>query len=142
MTSDNGNDNAEGEAGAPARPPTRVLLVEDSRNVQSALLDLLGEIGGFEVVGRAIGETEATDWMYHHPAGWDLAIVDLVLENGSGFTLFQRLLREHPRSQALVYSEFASPALKQKCLALGAAAVFRKSELASFVAWLEEARSG
>jgi DNA-binding NarL/FixJ family response regulator len=118
----------------------RVFLVEDSRNMQSALADLLDSLGGFVVAGQELGETQATAWSEQHAKDWDVAIVDLVLENGSGFHLFQRLLRENPKGRVVVFSEYATPVLKQKCLALGAHAVFRKSELSEFTRFLESIR--
>jgi DNA-binding NarL/FixJ family response regulator len=117
--------------------PLRVLVVEDSQRIQSALVELLETIGSFTVTGRVVGESEATDWIHHHPQEWDLAIVDLVLENGSGFYLLQRMRREHPGGRVVVFSEFVSPTLREKCLQLGAEAAFRKSELQDFIAWLE-----
>lgn len=126
---------------APASPsPLRVLVVEDSQRIQSALVELLETIGGFQVVARVMGESEGTDWIHHHPQGWDIAIVDLVLENGSGFHLLQRMGREHAAGRVVIFSEFVSPALHEKCIKLGAAAAFRKSELQEFIAWLEAAR--
>jgi DNA-binding NarL/FixJ family response regulator len=120
--------------------PCRVFLVEDSRNMQSALGDLLDSLGGFALAGQAFGETQATAWSEQHAQDWDLAIVDLVLENGSGFHLFQRMLRENPKGRVVVFSEYATPVLKQKCMALGAHAVFRKSELPEFTRYLESVR--
>jgi DNA-binding NarL/FixJ family response regulator len=117
--------------------PIRLLLVEDSHRVQSALLELLEVIGGYELAGRLEGETEATDWIHHHRGQWDLAIVDLILADGSGFNLMKRLKREHPGGRIVVFSEYASQVLKERCISFGAEAVFLKSELQDFVAWLE-----
>jgi DNA-binding NarL/FixJ family response regulator len=125
---------------ASAASPQRVLVVEDSQRIQSALVELLETLGGFQVAARVVGESEATDWIHHHPQGWDLAIVDLVLENGSGFHLLQRMRREHADGRVVIFSEFVSPALHDKCMKLGAQAAFRKSELQEFIAWLEANR--
>lgn len=118
--------------------PLRALIVEDSRNMQSALQDLLNAMAGLEVIATAVGEAQATDWIYHHRNGWELAVVDLLLQDGSGFHLVHRLKSEHAGGHVVVFSEFATPALKAKCLALGADAVFLKSDLAGFVAHVEQ----
>ncbi|MDB5861047.1 MAG: putative response regulator, CheY [Ramlibacter sp.] len=114
-----------------------VLLVEDSPSVQAALKDLFGTIGGFFVAGTANGETEATDWLHHHRRAWGLAVLDLMLHEGSGFNLIHRCRSEHPAGRVVVFSEFATPALKTRCIDLGADAVFRKSELPLFIGYLE-----
>jgi DNA-binding NarL/FixJ family response regulator len=115
----------------------RVFVVEDSASFQAALKSLVEAVGSFAVVGTASGETAATDWLHKHREGWDIAVIDLLLDEGSGFSLVQRFHKEHPEGKVVVFSEFASPALAKKCLQFGAAAVFRKSELDGFVEYLE-----
>ena len=72
----------------------RVFIVEDLKPMQELLCDLLASVGGFDVVGTANTETAATDWLLRHRGGWDLAIVDLLLGEGSGFTLISRCNKE------------------------------------------------
>lgn len=106
--------------------------------MQSTLTDLMKVMGTFTVAGTAMGETQATDWLYTHPKGWDLAVVDLMLNEGTGFPLIRRCKAEHPGGSVVVFSEFATPVLKEHCLEIGADAVFRKSELPQFVRYLED----
>jgi DNA-binding NarL/FixJ family response regulator len=114
-----------------------VFIVEDSLPVQSALKELIESVGGWKVVAIAGGETQATDWLHKHRREWDVAVLDLLLQEGSGFGLIQRCRAEHPQGRIVVFSEYATPALKDKCIAIGASAVFLKSELPQFVAYLE-----
>lgn len=114
-----------------------VLLVEDSPPLQAALKEMIEAVAGWEVVGVAGGETQATDWLHKHRRGWDLAVLDLLLQEGSGFGLVQRCRMENPAGHVVVYSEYATPALKEKCIAMGAEAVFLKSELPQFIGYLE-----
>jgi DNA-binding NarL/FixJ family response regulator len=117
-----------------------VFIVEDSLAVQSALKELIESVGGWRVAGIACGETPATDWLHKHRREWDLAVLDLLLQEGSGFGLIQRCRAEHPRGHIVVFSEYATPGLKDKCIAIGANAVFLKSELPQFLAYLEATR--
>ncbi|HEX7891486.1 MAG TPA: response regulator [Ramlibacter sp.] len=113
-----------------------VLIIEDSQHMQSALRDLVQSVGHFRVVKTATGETNATDWLQQH-CPWKVAIVDLMLAEGSGFGVVRRCKSEKPDGKVVVFSEFASPAVKERCLALGADAAFLKSELKSFIHYLE-----
>lgn len=116
--------------------PVRVFVVEDQKPMQVLITDLLESVGGFEVVGTAPSETSATDWLYRHPGGWDLAIVDLLLAEGSGFTLIGRCNKE-PAGAVLVFSDFVSPAVRQRCIRLGADGVISKAQFGELRAYLQ-----
>jgi DNA-binding NarL/FixJ family response regulator len=107
--------------------------------LQSALKELVETVGGWRIAATAATEMEATEWLHQHPQGWELAVVDLLLQDGSGFGLIQRCRSAHPQGRIVVFSEYASPALKQKCSAIGADAVFLKSELPRFLDYIEAA---
>lgn len=118
-----------------------VLLIDDSRMMQEALTDLLTEIGGYRVVATVATEMDAQDWLQRHEGAWNVAILDLVLQEGSGFNVLRRSRVKPGQERIIVLSEFMSPAIAQKCLDWGAAAVFRKSEvkqLADFLTRLRE----
>jgi two-component system, OmpR family, response regulator len=130
----------ETEPQRPAQPEAaliRVFVAEDSRSMQSALKDLLETLGNFQLVGSATTETQATDWLYKNRTGWDVAVLDLILEEGSGFGLLRRCKDGHPSGTVVVFSEFATPVLEAKCIEMGASAVFLKSQLPDFVRYLE-----
>jgi DNA-binding NarL/FixJ family response regulator len=114
----------------------RVFLVDDLKSMQELVGDLLESVGGFEVVGRASNETSATEWLLHNKGGWDLAIVDLMLGEGNGFTLVSRCQKD-PGGEVLVFSDFASPAVRQRCLRLGADGVISKAEFGALRAYLQ-----
>lgn len=118
-----------------------VLIVEDSRNMQVALGDLLRSIG-CQVVGTVGSELAAAEWVHQHRSEWRVAVLDLMLEDGSGFGVLGRLHREFPDRTLVVFSEFATPAIKEKCIALGASAAFLKSELEEFVHFVADATAG
>jgi DNA-binding NarL/FixJ family response regulator len=114
----------------------RVFLVEDQKPMQGLVCDLLDAVGGFEVVGLAESETTATDWLYRHKGGWDLAIVDLLLREGSGFTLIGRCNKE-PAASVLVFSDFVTPVVRQRCIRLGADGVISKAQFGELRAYLQ-----
>ena len=114
----------------------RVFLVEDQKPMQELLRDLLDSVGGFEVVGSVTNETSATEWLLRHRGGWDLAIVDLLLAEGSGFTLIGRCNKD-PGGAVVVFSDFVTPVVRQRCIRLGADGVISKSQFGELRAYLE-----
>lgn len=113
----------------------RVLVVEDTKPMRELICDLLESIGGFEVVGTASNETGATEWLLRHRGGWDLAIVDLLLAEGSGFTLISRCSKEP--GAVVVFSDFVTPVVRQRCIRLGADGVISKAQFGELRSYLQ-----
>ena len=117
----------------------RVFLVEDMKHVQEIVADLLTSLGDFRLV-KAIGnEAEARLWLVEHPGAWDLAVIDLVLDQGSGMGVVSRA-RESAgrRGRVIVFSDYASDGIRKHCLRLGADAVFLKSQTREFMDYCSE----
>lgn len=100
--------------------------------MQSVLEDLLGTIATFVSVAKIRSESQATQWLQDHPDSFDLALVDLVLENGSGFGLIRRCRTCAPNARVIILSEYASPAVTEKCVEMGADAVYSKGQIREF----------
>jgi DNA-binding NarL/FixJ family response regulator len=118
----------------------RVLLVEDMKHVQAALADLLAGLGDFQLVATIGTEAEARLWVSEHPGAWDLAVLDLVLDQGSGLGVLSRA-REVARmhgARVVVFSDYASDGIREHCLRLGADAVFLKSQTREFMDYCSE----
>lgn len=114
----------------------RVVLIEDMQNMQTLLVEMLVAAGDFRVVHAASTEAEARLWLEEHPQGWDLAIVDLVLEQGSGLGVIRPARRASARATIAVLSSYATPGVEEHCRRLGADAVFDKADSAAFDTWL------
>ena len=114
----------------------RVFVVEDAKPMQELIRDLLEFVGGFEVVGSATNEAAATEWLMHHEGGWDLAILDLLLAEGSGFTLITRC-NNAAAGSVVVFSDFVTPVVRQRCIRLGADRVIAKAEFGELRACLQ-----
>ena len=67
--------------------PIKVFLVEDMKHLQGLISDLLESLGDFKLIGTATTEAEANWWLGENLGSWDLAIIDLVLEQGSGISV-------------------------------------------------------
>jgi len=116
--------------------PLRVFLVDDLLGMRLLMQDLLAVAGGVQLVATASTEGEARLWLEDHAEGWDVAVIDLVLEQGSGLSVIAPSRARHPGGQVAVFSSYVTPVIRQHCLKLGAEAVFGRDESAEFIAWL------
>jgi CheY-like chemotaxis protein len=114
------------------------LLIEDLKSTQGLFRDLFSELGGFRIVATVATEAEANLWLEENPDGWDLAVVDLVLEQGTGMRVIARAKALPAAGQVVVISSYATPGVRKHCLGLGADAVFDKSEASDFIRFCAE----
>lgn len=116
----------------------RVFLVEDLQRMRGLLGELFASMGGFTVVAHSSTEAEANLWLDEHPGGWDVAVVDLVLDEGAGMNVIRRCRNDPSGGRVVVFSSYATPGVRQHCLDLGADAVFDKGETAAFIQWFHD----
>jgi DNA-binding NarL/FixJ family response regulator len=107
--------------------PLRVFLVEDNALIRDSLSSALEELAPVTVVGHAQARDEAVSALSAPALGCDLAIVDIFLKQGSGIGVLSDLRDAGRAVRCVVLSNYATPAIRQQCLALGAEAVFDKS---------------
>jgi DNA-binding NarL/FixJ family response regulator len=114
--------------------PIHVFLVEDQQNMHSVLKELLHAVGDFRFVGSAGTEAEALSWLDSHRGQWDLCVIDLVLDQGSGISVIVRARLRGGDAKVAVLSSFVSPGIRKHCLKLGADAAFQKDgDLKAFI---------
>jgi DNA-binding NarL/FixJ family response regulator len=116
----------------------RVFLVEDLQRMRGLLADLFTSMGGLKIVGASSTEAEAKLWLEDHRGEWDVAVVDLVLDQGAGMEVIRRCKADPGGGRVVVFSSYATPGVRQHCLDLGADAVFDKSETSGFISWFNE----
>jgi len=109
--------------------PLRVLLVEDSIELQAMLQAMLGEIPSVEVIASVESEKDALAVMRDDHT--DLAIVDLELRSGTGLgvlkNLHDSLDGNDGRVGVVIFSNYSNLVIRHRCLNLGARAFFDKS---------------
>lgn len=116
----------------------KVLVVEDSAEIQGLLQAMLSEIPSVEVI--AVVDTEASAIKVLEGGHADLVIVDLELQSGTGLGLLKVLSESgdfEGRVKVVVFSNYSNLVIRHRCLSLGAKAFFDKSfqidELLEFV---------
>jgi len=105
----------------------RTYIVEDNATIRENLVATLEELAAIESLGWAETESEATKWLAAHAHAWDLAIVDLFLKQGSGLGVIEACRRRDANQRVVVLSNYATADMRQRCIELGADAVFDKS---------------
>ncbi len=104
----------------------RAYIVEDSPTIRDNLIDTLQELAGVEPVGVAETEHEGKRWLRAND-GWDFAIVDLFLREGSGMNVIEACRQRAAGRKVIVLSNHATRDVRWRCAQLGADAVFDKS---------------
>ena len=115
---------------SPIRTPAvrlKTYLVEDNPTIRENLIATLEELVNLEVIGTSDGENEAKAWLLANPNGWDLAILDLFLKQGSGLGALAACRDRKPTQKVVVLSNYATADIRQRCAQLGVDAVFDKS---------------
>ncbi len=105
----------------------KVLLVEDSKEIQSQLRSILEAIPATELVGVIATQQQASDWLERHPGDWDLAVVDLFLSGGHGFDVLRSCRGRLPHQKAVVLSNYSRDPVPDYARQAGADAFFDKS---------------
>lgn len=105
----------------------KTYLVEDSPVIRDNLVGFLEDIAHAEVVAHASSEDEAVAWLKSHHDQWDIAIIDLFLEQGNGLEVVGACRGRSLDQKVVVLTNYATPAMRARAKALGADAFFDKS---------------
>ena len=105
----------------------RVIIVEDSALIRARLAESLAEIPNVEIVDQV--ETEAAALAAMRETGWDAAVLDLQLKQGTGLGLLKTLAQagRPPNTKVIVFTNYAFPQYRERSLALGADFFFDKA---------------
>lgn len=106
----------------------RAFIVEDNPTILSNLVSTLEDLTRVRVVGSASSEAAAVQALQEHAAELDLVIVDIFLAAGTGLGVLETAQKMELAAHRVVLSNFATPELRRRCLALGAAQVYDKSK--------------
>ena len=106
----------------------KAFVVEDNASIRESLVEALLELTGIVTAGQAATEEAAIAWLTDPGNDWDIAIVDLILEQGgSGFGILKSC-RDRPADRKMVVlTGTANPNVRLQCEALGSDGVFDKA---------------
>lgn len=104
----------------------RVLIVEDDRYLVEELKRLLSMIDGCQIVYVSDVGDDALAWVAAHPKRWDLALIDIFLRQGHGFSVAKMCKRVGSGKVAMM-SNYARDEVKEQMAKQGIDAFFDKS---------------
>ena len=131
---------AANDALLPQSRGLRVFVAEDSFNMQLAMKELFDPKAGFHVVAAVRSEQEATEWLLQNHDGWDVASLDLMLNDGSGYNLIHRCRARSLVAPVVVFSEYVTDVVRDHCKRIGATAAFNKSQIKEYAAFMDGLR--
>jgi DNA-binding NarL/FixJ family response regulator len=103
----------------------QVFLVEDSPIVQQRLVAMLQEIPNTTIIGTAAGAGDALQGIL--AARPDLVLLDVQLEEGSGFDVLRALHAQAPELDVVMLSNYSSYPYRQIAERFGARGFFDKT---------------
>ena len=104
--------------------PTRVLVVDDVDEIRLLLTVVLGLEANIEIVGEAVNGEEAIEQARQLQP--DVVLLDIAMPVMSGDEALPHILEASPASKVIVVSAFTASVMRDKVLALGAAAYVEK----------------
>ena len=108
--------------------PLNAFIVEDNPAGRQSLAEALAELAGIDTLGTTGRVNVAIAWLRDPSNRWDLAIVDLLLEDGgNGLDLLKAVRGRHPGRKVVVLTATANRHVREQCLALGCDGVFDKA---------------
>lgn len=105
----------------------RCFLVEDSPTIRAELIAALEEMLPLKVLAWADTEQGARDWLSQPDNDCELILIDLFLKSGSGMGVLAHAATQQHAAKRVVLSNYATPDVRRRCLAMGADQVFDKS---------------
>jgi len=109
-------------------PAIKTYIVEDSPVIREDLIATLEELTNVKVIGTAADEASAVQWLSQPCNRPELVIIDIFLKGGSGLGVLRAASAMVASAACLVVlSNYATPDMRRRCLELGAAKVFDKS---------------
>ncbi len=119
----------------------RVVIVEDNERLRSEVAQLVARTPGFEVVGEADSVRRARAWA-GRSGGWDVALVDLGLPDGSGAELVREWKRSFPDRHSIVCTVFEDRGTIVTAIAAGASGYLLKRQMGGLCAQIRLVMAG
>lgn len=112
--------------------PLSTFLVEDNPHIRHHLIAAMEDEVDVHLIGTATTEAEAVAWLDANPGAWDLLVVDLFLQEGSGLGIVKRCGKcrpgqRRPGQRVVVLTNYATGEIADWARELGADAVFDKA---------------
>jgi DNA-binding NarL/FixJ family response regulator len=105
----------------------KTFIVEDNALLLENIVGALEELAPVDVIGSAEDESTATRWLVANQKRCDVAVIDIFLKEGSGLGVLRLAQTLSLPVHLIVFSNYATPDMRRRCMELGANRVFDKS---------------
>jgi DNA-binding NarL/FixJ family response regulator len=109
-----------------AKPPGKVLIVDDHPAVREALTIRIAAQPDLEVCGEAADVNDALRLAAANEP--DVAVIDIALKTGNGIDLIKRLKARNDRFRAIVWSMYSEDLYAERALRAGAMGYITKEQ--------------
>lgn len=99
-------------------PSMKIVIADDSQMVVERLADLLRDVPGVELVGKAGDASDALRCIQRLKP--DMVILDLQMPGGSGLDVLRAIRPERPELFVIIFTNYTYPQYREECLAAGA----------------------
>lgn len=103
----------------------KLLIIDDFKEVRTALKKLLSPIKGLVIIGEAKNSAEAIDKTKKLKP--DIVLLDIGMPDGNGFEILTKIKKLRPDTKVILLTNFAAEQFRKKGLELGAGYFFDKS---------------
>lgn len=98
----------------------KTLLIEDNETIRTNLIPALEELGNLKILGIGVTERGAVQLMEQFAASWQIVVVDLFLEQGSGLGVLKACANRLCYQKAFVLTNYPTAEMRRRCKELGA----------------------
>ena len=105
-----------------------VFLIEDDLKIRDQLVFTMKGLLDARFVGMARSEPEATEWLNLNQGKWNLAVIHLFINEGTGFSVMTHMPRPSAEEHVVVLTNSATPENRKYARECGAQAVFDKTQ--------------
>lgn len=125
MDDESASGSVDANEGLAGRRPLRVLLVEDSVLVAERIAGQIAALDGVELVATVASEGAAVDELTR--GGVDAVVLDLTLQQGSGFGVLRSRQQLALPVAVVVYTSYDIPAYRRAAAVFGASDFLNKA---------------
>lgn len=112
-------------------PVRKVLIVDDSRLLQTRLMESLLEVDNDMIIYQAFNCKEAMELFSSLEP--ETVILDLELPDGSGINLLRKFKEDNPGVNVIIFTNYATNEFKKSCMDLCAIDFIDKSNFLSLI---------
>jgi len=104
----------------------KVFIVDDSKIVCERLIEMLSELPGVEIAGKAHKVVEATNLIEKIKP--DVVILDIRMPGGSGIDILRKIKKNKAAPLVIMLTNYPYPQYRKKCMDAGGDFFFDKSD--------------